>query len=76
MNQELIDLLIVRDPYCIVCGKPDTLQIHHIKPRSQGGDDTKENTCRLCMECHAQAQKYMISKEFLFRILKGRYGYE
>jgi 5-methylcytosine-specific restriction endonuclease McrA len=33
---------------CALCGDTGKLSIHHILPRSQGGDDVKENLIALC----------------------------
>ena len=45
-----------RDGYvCALCGNHDTLQIHHVIPRGQGGSDFPENLITLCSKCHAQA---------------------
>ena len=39
---------------CVVCRKPGvSLQVHHIKPQGDGGDDTIDNACPLCPTCHA-----------------------
>ena len=42
-------------PYCERCGAPGYGGMHHIKYRSQGGDDIRENLIRLCMRCHVGA---------------------
>ena len=39
---------------CELCGKRGTLEAHHIKPRSKGREDTKENCQILCIECHSK----------------------
>ena len=46
--------------HCCVCHKPKGLniEIHHIKPRHQGGMDTLENAIALCFDCHADAGHY------------------
>lgn len=46
--------------HCCVCHKPKGLniEIHHIKPRHQGGTDTLENAIALCFDCHADAGHY------------------
>jgi 5-methylcytosine-specific restriction endonuclease McrA len=46
--------------HCCVCHKAKGLniEVHHIKPRSQGGDDTLENAIALCFDCHADAGHY------------------
>ena len=33
---------------CQYCGSRSQLQIHHIQPRSRGGDDTEENLMAVC----------------------------
>jgi 5-methylcytosine-specific restriction protein A len=38
-------------PFCNKNGEP-YLETHHIHSRSQGGDDTSENTVSLCPNCH------------------------
>ena len=40
--------------HCRICGKYTKAQPHHIKPRSQGGEDTMENLILLCHDCHYQ----------------------
>lgn len=39
---------------CQVCGKRANLQVHHLKPRSQSGDDVEKNLITLCSTCHDQ----------------------
>jgi 5-methylcytosine-specific restriction endonuclease McrA len=36
---------------CEVCGS-QAIDIHHIQPRSRGGNDTIENLMALCRDCH------------------------
>lgn len=38
---------------CDKCGSTDDLELDHIVPLSQGGDDTIENLQVLCSACHA-----------------------
>ncbi len=50
-------------PYCQKCGRTDApIGRHHIKKRSQGGDDTPENRIDLCeayaYTCHRKADAY------------------
>ena len=35
------------------------LQVHHIKPRSQGGTNVPENLVTLCEHCHKQVHEYL-----------------
>lgn len=37
---------------CRVCKGEDHLQVHHVKPRSEGGTDKLSNLMTLCKECH------------------------
>lgn len=34
------------------------MEIHHIVPRSQGGEDKEENAIPLCFDCHAEVVAY------------------
>lgn len=53
-------LLVACHRYCCVCHKftGNKMEIHHIIPRSQGGEDTEENGIPLCFDCHAEVQAY------------------
>jgi len=33
------------------------LQVHHLKFRSQSGDDEEQNLITLCAECHEQVHR-------------------
>lgn len=46
--------------HCCVCHKPKGLniEVHHITPKKQGGQDTFENAIALCFDCHADAGHY------------------
>lgn len=41
---------------CAICGAPvpEGVKAHHEPPKSQGGQDIKENLIMLCQDCHAQ----------------------
>jgi len=42
-----------RDGYrCELCGSQEDLHVHHIIPRSEGGDNSPDNLVTLCEECH------------------------
>lgn len=43
---------LCRKDYCEHCGKKATGEPHHIRPRSLGGSDIKENLIQLCFDCH------------------------
>jgi len=39
---------------CQNCGTTKRLQVHHLRSRSELGDDAAENLITLCADCHAQ----------------------
>ncbi len=39
---------------CWSCGVRPGAMLHHVKRRSQGGDDSEENLQWLCAWCHAE----------------------
>ena len=45
---------------CCVCGKfcGTKIEIHHIEPKAEGGEDSYENAIPLCFDCHADAGHY------------------
>lgn len=46
--------------HCCVCHKSAGLniEVHHIIPQKQGGNDSIENAIALCFDCHADAGHY------------------
>lgn len=54
---------------CVLCKKelilnsrkhdraPNKANIHHINPRTSGGEDTEENLVTLCTKCHYAVHK-------------------
>jgi len=48
---------------CCVCHtfKGTRLEVHHIVPLSEGGDNSFENAIVLCLDCHADAGHYNAS---------------
>jgi hypothetical protein len=53
-------LLVACHRHCCLCHKfaGNKMEIHHIIPRSKGGEDSEENGIPLCFDCHAEAQAY------------------
>lgn len=45
-NPKVMKGLHAKGVVCVLCGNPGSL--HHIYPRSQGGDDVESNLCGLC----------------------------
>ncbi len=40
---------------CVHCAQRP-VELHHITPKSQGGDDVAENLCPLCRTCHTKLE--------------------
>lgn len=60
-SQKIKDEIFVKCArHCCVCHKPKGLniEVHHITPKMQGGQDTFENAIALCFDCHADAGHY------------------
>ncbi|WP_205427243.1 HNH endonuclease [Clostridium botulinum] len=61
--------ILERDDYkCVECGSSHWLNVHHIKERNQGGDDSDENLVTLCYECHMEKHK----TEPIYNLMKSR----
>ena len=51
--RELCRQVLERDRWrCQSCGSSENLQVHHVKWRSQLGDDSEQNLITLCSSCH------------------------
>lgn len=46
---------------CRWCGKPTTLQSHHVRYRSEGGPDDVANLLTLCDACHRLAHSSKVT---------------
>lgn len=56
ISKELRREVYRRDGFrCALCDSTDGLQIHHVKPRGQGGANHPMNLITLCWRCHAAA---------------------
>jgi len=58
----ICDLCRKKAPFIRFSDGSPFLEVHHIKPLSEGGKDTVENTVALCPNCHREAH-YGIDKE-------------
>ena len=47
-----------RGARCERCGSTADLDLHHLKARRYGGQDTKDNAELLCEPCHVQTPTY------------------
>ena len=45
------EVRIKSDGRCVICHNP-FVDIHHIKPQAEGGEDTIDNAVALCAYCH------------------------
>lgn len=45
---------------CCICHKfcGNNMEVHHIRARKDGGEDTFENAIPLCFNCHAEVRQY------------------
>lgn len=55
-----IKALVACGRKCCICHKfcGNNMEIHHIHPHAQGGEDTFENAIPLCFDCHATVGQY------------------
>ena len=52
MNRDLMRRLHMDGGECCVCGRTWSAELHHLKRRTQGGGDTRDNLAWLCHEHH------------------------
>lgn len=54
------EILVASARHCCVCHRYRgvKVEIHHILPQEQGGQDTFENAIPLCFDCHSDAGHY------------------
>jgi len=56
-TQKLLPFVMARDQRkCRHCGVRKHLTVHHIKPRSEGGENTERNLITLCSDCHDRVE--------------------
>jgi len=73
-NRALLKAMREEIPYCERCGKPGHGGMHHIRYKSQGGGDVRENLVRLCYECHKGIHDARYSRNDLIAIVAEREG--
>jgi RNA-directed DNA polymerase len=52
------DIKAERGAHCEQCGNPVNLDLHHLRARRYGGQDTRENAQLLCEPCHVRTLTY------------------
>ena len=55
-----IQAMVVCGRCCCICHKfcGNNMEVHHIRPHADGGQDTFENAIPLCFDCHAEVGQY------------------
>jgi predicted restriction endonuclease len=56
---------------CIVCGFDVVVEIHHILPKAEGGDNDPANLAVLCPNHHAMAELSLLSRDELFEYARA-----
>lgn len=59
-NQIANQVLVDTGRSCAICHKfcGVKIELHHIKQKADGGEDTYENCIPLCLDCHAEVKAY------------------
>lgn len=52
------EYLRFKDDKCFTCGNKETLEVHHIKAQSIGGESIQENVMTICKNCHVIITSY------------------
>lgn len=61
-RQMVYSLVRVRDKFrCRCCKSADLVEVHHVRFRSLGGEDSSANLALLCRVCHAEIHAYRLS---------------
>lgn len=57
------DAMVACGRHCCICHKfcGNKMEVHHITPQKDGGEDTFENAIPLCFDCHAEVGAYNTS---------------
>lgn len=55
---------------CVICGFNVLVEVHHIRPKREGGEDIIENLITLCPNHHTMADRRLITQENLLALIK------
>jgi len=77
INKEIIEAtrqyaISVYGDSCILCGENRLVDVHHLIPRSKGGEDKIENLVVLCPTCHYSIHRNKISESEYLKLLKNQ----
>lgn len=61
-------ILIKYDFSCCICGQKYFIDVHHIKPRNEGGNHKPSNLVVLCPTCHRAADRGVYSRRILRKL--------
>lgn len=61
-RQMVYSLVRVRDKFrCRCCKSADTVEVHHVRFRSLGGENSSANLALLCRICHNLVHSYRLA---------------
>ncbi len=60
-QEEAEKLLADTGRKCCICGRLHGVQLHHIRPREEGGSDNIDNAIPLCPNCHDEVHSHHAS---------------
>ena len=63
LDRDLMRQLHLEGGECVICGRSWSAELHHLKRRSQGGGDTRDNLAWLCHEHHFKLHAATLSAE-------------
>lgn len=75
LDENIRKAVIQRDKCkCKMCGAKDTqLEVHHITPKREGGNNTLKNLITLCSECHKSITGVEDDyKSYLYSLIDGK----
>ena len=59
INNAVREKILERDDHkCLKCSRGNNLQVHHIEPRRENGNDDEINLSTLCYGCHREWDSY------------------
>lgn len=59
--QAVRKIVLIRDRrQCRVCGSREQIDVHHVRLRSAGGQDTSRNLACLCRICHGDVHLHKL----------------
>ncbi len=53
-HRKWANVILARDPICVICGEAESVIADHVLPVEDGGDWSLENGQGLCRTCHNQ----------------------